>query len=102
MGYYFYVLPKNQIVVSRYVEFLEKNLISQQASGRAIKVEEIQDEDTSPSENTSEIPVAVEEVKEHSLDDLNEHVNYKGALLDSKSNEWLDAMNAEMQSIKYN
>nr|GEW28862.1 retrovirus-related Pol polyprotein from transposon TNT 1-94 [Tanacetum cinerariifolium] len=77
MGYYFYFPPENQIVVSRYVEFLEKNLISQEASGRAIEVEEIQDEDTSPSENTSQIPAEVEEVEEHNLGDLNEHANYK-------------------------
>ncbi|GKC80793.1 hypothetical protein Tco_1131567 [Tanacetum coccineum] len=54
MGYYFYFPPKNKIVVLRYVEFLEKNLISQEASGRTVELEEIQDEDTSPSKNTSE------------------------------------------------
>ncbi|GJU38922.1 retrotransposon protein, putative, ty1-copia subclass [Tanacetum coccineum] len=37
-----------------YAEFLKKNLISQEASGRAVELEEIQDEDTSPSKNTSE------------------------------------------------
>ncbi|GJR63136.1 hypothetical protein Tco_1505298 [Tanacetum coccineum] len=40
--------------LTRYVEFLEKNLISQEASGRTVELEEIQDEDTSPSKNTSE------------------------------------------------
>ncbi|GJV19969.1 hypothetical protein Tco_1368989 [Tanacetum coccineum] len=28
MGYYFYFPPENKIVVARYAEFLEKNLIS--------------------------------------------------------------------------
>ncbi|GKA37929.1 hypothetical protein Tco_0724494 [Tanacetum coccineum] len=37
-----------------------KNLISQEVSGRAVELEEIQDEDTSPFENTSEIPMEVE------------------------------------------
>ncbi|GJZ27623.1 retrotransposon protein, putative, ty1-copia subclass [Tanacetum coccineum] len=60
MGYYFYFQPENKIVVAMYTEFLEKNLISQEASGRPVELEEIQDEDTSPSENTSEIPVEVE------------------------------------------
>ncbi|GJY02434.1 retrotransposon protein, putative, ty1-copia subclass [Tanacetum coccineum] len=60
MGYYLYFLPENKIVVARYAEFLEKNLISQEVSGRAGKLEEIQDEDTSPSENTSKIPMEVE------------------------------------------
>ncbi|GJT40285.1 retrotransposon protein, putative, ty1-copia subclass [Tanacetum coccineum] len=37
-----------------YAEFLEKNLLSQEVIGRAI---ELEDEDTSPSENTSKIPM---------------------------------------------
>ncbi|GKB34951.1 retrotransposon protein, putative, ty1-copia subclass [Tanacetum coccineum] len=60
MGYYFYFPPENKIVVARYAEFFEKNLITQEVSGRAIDLEEIQDEDTSPSEITSEIPMEVE------------------------------------------
>nr|GEW44190.1 hypothetical protein [Tanacetum cinerariifolium] len=96
--------------------------------GRAIDLEEIQDEDTSSSEITSKIPMEVEgfeppqeeviliyrserthrapnrlflnvEVDEHSLGDLNEPTNYKAAILDSESNKWLDAMNAEIQSM---
>ncbi|GJW62755.1 retrotransposon protein, putative, ty1-copia subclass [Tanacetum coccineum] len=50
MGYYFYFPPENKIVVARYAEFFEKNLITQEVSGRAMDLEEIQDEDTSPSE----------------------------------------------------
>nr|GEZ29169.1 retrotransposon protein, putative, Ty1-copia subclass [Tanacetum cinerariifolium] len=57
MGYYFYFPPKNKIVVARYAEFFEKNLITQEVSGRAIDLEEIQDEDTSPFKITSEIPM---------------------------------------------
>ncbi|GKE67909.1 retrotransposon protein, putative, ty1-copia subclass, partial [Tanacetum coccineum] len=131
MGYYFYFPPENKIVVARYAEFLEKNLISQEGSGRAIELKEIQDEDTSPFENTSKIPMEVEgfeppqeevvpvrrsamthrapdhlclniEVEEYSLGDLNEPANYKAALLDSKSDKWVDAMNSEMQSMKDN
>ncbi|GKF95792.1 retrotransposon protein, putative, ty1-copia subclass [Tanacetum coccineum] len=59
MGYYFYFPPKNKIVVARYAEFFEKNLITQEVTGRAIDLKGIQDEDTSPSENTSEIPLEV-------------------------------------------
>ncbi|GJQ97623.1 retrotransposon protein, putative, ty1-copia subclass [Tanacetum coccineum] len=128
MGYYFYFPPENKIVVARYAEFFEKNLITQEVSGRAIDLEEIQDEDTSPSEITSEIPMEVEgfeppqeevisirrserthrapnrlclnvEVEEHSLGDLNEPTSYKAAMLDSESNKWIDAMNAEIQSM---
>nr|GEU62286.1 hypothetical protein [Tanacetum cinerariifolium] len=78
IGYYFYFPPKNKIIVARYVEFFEKNLITQEVSGRAVDLEEIQDEDTSPSEITSEIPMEVE---------------------DPESKKWLDAVNAEMQSM---
>ncbi|GJR78546.1 retrotransposon protein, putative, ty1-copia subclass [Tanacetum coccineum] len=63
MGYYFYFLPENKIVVARYAEFLEKNLLPQEVSGRAGELEEIQDKDTSPSKNTSEIPMEVEGFK---------------------------------------
>ncbi|GJV40477.1 retrotransposon protein, putative, ty1-copia subclass [Tanacetum coccineum] len=128
MGYYFYFLPKNKIVVARYAEFFEKNLITQEVNGRAIDLEEIQDEDTSPSEITSKIPMEVEgfeppqeedilirrsertrqalnslyinvEAAEHSLGNLNEPTSYKAAILDSESNKWIDAINAEIQSM---
>ncbi|GKA83208.1 putative RNA-directed DNA polymerase [Tanacetum coccineum] len=102
MGYYFYFPPENKIVVARYAEFFEKNLITQEVSGRAMDLEEIQDEDTSPSEITSEIPMKVEEADEHSLGDLNETTSYKAAMLDSESNKWIDAMNAEIQSMMDN
>nr|GEV24115.1 putative retrotransposon protein [Tanacetum cinerariifolium] len=89
----------------KYAEFLEKNLISQEASGRAVELKKIQNDDTSLSKNTSKIPAEVEdtyqppqeeidlvrrsvrthqaperlclnvEVDEHSLRDLNEPAN---------------------------
>ncbi|GJR63951.1 retrotransposon protein, putative, ty1-copia subclass [Tanacetum coccineum] len=128
MGYYFYFPPENKIVVARYAEFFEKNIITQEVSGRAIDLEEIQDEDTSPSKITSEIPMEVEgfeppqeeeipicrsertrrardrlclniEVEEHSIGDLNEPTSYKAIMLDSESNKWINAMNAEIQSV---
>ncbi|GKD10907.1 hypothetical protein Tco_1190592 [Tanacetum coccineum] len=109
-GYYFYFPPKNIIVVARYAEFFKKNLINQEVSGRAIDLKEIQDEDTSPSEITSKIPMEVEgfeppqeevipirksertlrapnrlclnvEAEDHSLGDLNEPTSYKAAML---------------------
>ncbi|GJX52657.1 hypothetical protein Tco_0281026 [Tanacetum coccineum] len=131
VGYYFYFPPENKIVVARHAEFLEKYLLSQEISGRAEELEEIQDEDTSPSKNISEIPLEVEgfeppqeevvlvrrstrthrasdclclniELDEHSLGDLNEPVNYKASILDPESDKWINAMNVEMQSMKDN
>nr|GEU34690.1 zinc finger, CCHC-type [Tanacetum cinerariifolium] len=43
MGYYFYFQPDNKIVVVRYAKFLEKNLISQESSGRVVELKEIQE-----------------------------------------------------------
>nr|GEW11242.1 hypothetical protein [Tanacetum cinerariifolium] len=60
MGYYFYFPPENKIVVARYTEFFEKNLITQEVSGRAVDLEEIQYEDISPSKIISKIPMEVE------------------------------------------
>ncbi|GKF52708.1 hypothetical protein Tco_0159618, partial [Tanacetum coccineum] len=99
IGYYFNFPPENKIVVARYAGFFKKNLITQKVSGRAIDLKEIQDEDTSPFEITSEITMEVEEVEEHSLGDLNEPTSYKVAMLDLESNKLFDAMNAEMQSM---
>ncbi|GKB23714.1 retrotransposon protein, putative, ty1-copia subclass [Tanacetum coccineum] len=57
----FYFPPENKIVVARYAEFFEKRLINQEISGNAVDLEEIQEEeDTTPSENTSNIPQEVE------------------------------------------
>ncbi|GKA39418.1 retrotransposon protein, putative, ty1-copia subclass [Tanacetum coccineum] len=131
MGYYFYFLHENKIVVARYAEFFEKHLITQEVSGRAIDLEEIKDEDTSPSEITSEIPMEVKgfeppqdeeilirrsertrrapsrlclnvEAEEHSLGDLNKPTSYKAEMLEFKSNKRIDAMNAEIQSMMDN
>nr|GEX75931.1 zinc finger, CCHC-type [Tanacetum cinerariifolium] len=111
-----------------YAEFFEKSLITQEVTERAIDLEEIQDEDTSPSKITKEIPMEVEgfespqkevilirrserthrapnrlclnvEAEEHSLGDLNEPTSHKAAMLDLESNKWIDAMNAKMQSM---
>ncbi|GJV10799.1 retrotransposon protein, putative, ty1-copia subclass [Tanacetum coccineum] len=94
----YFLLPENKIVVARYAEFFKKRLISQEISRRAVDLEEIQEEeDTTPSEITSNIPQEVE--VEHSLGDLGEPANYKAAMLDPESKKWVDAMNAEMQSM---
>ncbi|GJW26069.1 hypothetical protein Tco_0039880 [Tanacetum coccineum] len=91
------------------------------ACGRVVELEEIQDKDTLPFENTSEHLVEVEslkpqidvapirrsertpqardhlclnvDVEEYSLSYLNEPNNYKVALSDLKSSKWLDVMN---------
>ncbi|GKD11417.1 retrotransposon protein, putative, ty1-copia subclass [Tanacetum coccineum] len=132
IGYSFYYLPENKVIVAQDAEFFENSLISQEASGSLEDLEVIQEEDTHPSENTSlhhdedeqEIVKPESDVilvrrstrtrhapdrmylyvdaKEHELGDHNEPTNYKAALSDPESDKWLDAMNVEMQSMKDN
>ncbi|GKE84690.1 retrotransposon protein, putative, ty1-copia subclass, partial [Tanacetum coccineum] len=42
------------------------------------------------------------DAEEHKLGDLGELANYKAILLDPESDNWVNAMNVEMQSMKYN
>nr|GEV22528.1 retrotransposon protein, putative, Ty1-copia subclass [Tanacetum cinerariifolium] len=83
-----------------YAEFLEKNLISQEAIGRAVELKEIHNEDTSLSKNTSKIPNEVEgfEPPQGEIDLVRRSVRTHRApeRLYPKSNNWLDAMNAEI------
>ncbi|GKB62371.1 retrotransposon protein, putative, ty1-copia subclass [Tanacetum coccineum] len=127
MGYSFYYLPENKILVARNVELLENNLIAQKASGSLEDLEIIQEEDTHPSENTNldhdeddqELDEPQSDInpirrstrtrhapdrmclyidaEEHDLRDHNEPANYKAALLDPESNKWLDAMNVKIK-----
>ncbi|GJV11645.1 retrotransposon protein, putative, ty1-copia subclass [Tanacetum coccineum] len=132
MSYSFYYPPENKVFVSQNAEFIENNLITQDASGSVEDLEIIQDEDTHPSENTSShhdegnqeidepqsdiIPIRKSartrhapdrmclnvKADEYELGDLNEPVNYKAALLDPEYDKWINAINVEMQSMKDN
>ncbi|GJT09912.1 putative reverse transcriptase domain-containing protein [Tanacetum coccineum] len=103
-----------------------------EASGSDVRLELIQEDDTQPSNDTSEqhnevepnevephcvkVPIRRSEgisqahdmycfyvdAEEHGLGDHNEPPNYKAALSDSESDKWLDVMNAEKQSMKDN
>ncbi|GJZ51588.1 retrotransposon protein, putative, ty1-copia subclass [Tanacetum coccineum] len=114
IGYYFYNPLENKIFIARNPEFFENSLTLQEASrshgllkarrsNSGLKL--IQEDDTQPYENTSKRhdevkPTEVEPI--HELGDLNKLPNYKSALLDLKSDKWLDAMNTEMKSMKDN
>ncbi|GJY20843.1 zinc finger, CCHC-type containing protein [Tanacetum coccineum] len=84
MGYYFYYPLENKIFVARYAEFFKTNLIKQEASGSIIDFNEIQIEDAQPFENTS--------LHQHEV----EHDTVE------PQTDWLEAMNAEMKSMKDN
>ncbi|GJX42396.1 retrotransposon protein, putative, ty1-copia subclass [Tanacetum coccineum] len=108
MGYSFYYPPENKVLVARNAEFLENNLIDQEASGSLEDLEIIQEEDTHPSIDTSlnheEDDLEMDEPQSDIIPirDLGEPANYKAALLDPESDKWLTAMNVEMQSMKDN
>nr|GEV67000.1 hypothetical protein [Tanacetum cinerariifolium] len=77
-----------------YAEFLEKNLVSQEASGRTVELEEIQDEDTPPSKTLSKFLWRLK---------VSNYLKRKLFLLiDLESDKCLNAMNAEMQFMKDN
>ncbi|GJW08670.1 retrotransposon protein, putative, ty1-copia subclass [Tanacetum coccineum] len=77
------------------------SLMSQEASESFEDIEEIQDEDTHPSENTSHYHDD-DEQEIHELGDHNEPSNYKASLSDPESNKWLEAMNVERKFMKDN
>ncbi|GJR52534.1 hypothetical protein Tco_1403055 [Tanacetum coccineum] len=121
MGYSFYYPPENKVLVARNAEFLENNLITQEASRSLEDLEIIQEEDTHPFIDTGlnheEDDLEIDEpqsdiipilrstrtrhasdrtclyidAEEHELGDLGEPANYK-----AESDKWLNAMNMEM------
>ncbi|GJS77923.1 retrotransposon protein, putative, ty1-copia subclass [Tanacetum coccineum] len=95
MGYYFYFPPENKIVVA--------SNIPQEVEGFEPPQEKVilirRSERTHRAPNRLCLNV---EVEEHSLGDLNEPTSYKAKMLDSESNKWIDAMNAEIQSMMDN
>nr|GEZ17295.1 hypothetical protein [Tanacetum cinerariifolium] len=132
IGYSFYYPPENKVFVTQNAEFLENSLIAQEASVSLKDLKIIQEEDTHPSIDTSlnheeddqEIKERQSDInpirrstrtrrltyrlylyvdaEEHELGDLGELAHYKAALLDPKSDKWLNAINVEMQSMRDN
>nr|GEU32044.1 retrotransposon protein, putative, Ty1-copia subclass [Tanacetum cinerariifolium] len=130
--YSFYYPPENKVFVARNVEFFDNDVIDHEASRSLEDLKIIQEEDMHPSIDTSlnheeddqEIDAPQSDInpirrstktrrspdrmclyidaEEYESGDLDEPANYKAALLDHKSDKWLNAMNVEMQSMKYN
>ncbi|GJU13466.1 retrotransposon protein, putative, ty1-copia subclass [Tanacetum coccineum] len=95
MGYYFYYPFEKKNFVSRNAEFFENSFMVQEASGSHGLLEMsgsdkglelIQEEDTQPSENTSEAHNKVAPIN-YDLGIFNEPPNYKVALADPESNQ---------------
>nr|GEW39217.1 hypothetical protein [Tanacetum cinerariifolium] len=122
---------KDRTLLDMNDEYFENDVINQEASGSLEDLEIIQEEDMHPSLDTSlnhedddqetdepqsDINLIRRSIRtrrpidrlclyvddeEHKLGDLGEPANYKFALLDPESDKWLNAMNIEMQSMKY-
>ncbi|GKE40140.1 retrotransposon protein, putative, ty1-copia subclass, partial [Tanacetum coccineum] len=106
MGYYFYYQLENKIFVAR-----EDAKPSENTSLHQHEVEHDTIEpqtDVIAIRRSARIPQAPErygfyiDAKEHELRDHREPPNYQAALSDPESEKWLEAMNAEMQSMKDN
>ncbi|GKD81612.1 retrotransposon protein, putative, ty1-copia subclass [Tanacetum coccineum] len=80
MGYSFYYLPKNKFLVARNADIVP---IRRSTRTRC---------------PTDRMCLYID-ADEHELGDLSEPANYKVALLDPKSDKWLNVMNVEMQSM---
>ncbi|GJR37681.1 retrotransposon protein, putative, ty1-copia subclass [Tanacetum coccineum] len=97
---------RTKYFVARNVEFFENDLIDQKAKDDQ-EIDEPQSDinpirrSTRTRRPTDRLCLYID-AEEHGLGDLSEPANYKAALMDPESKKWLDAMNVEMQSMKYN
>nr|GEY29475.1 hypothetical protein [Tanacetum cinerariifolium] len=103
MGYSFYYPPENKVLVARNAEFLENNLIDQEASGSLEDLEIIQEEDTHPSLDTSlNHEEDVLEIDEPQSDIVPIRRSTRTRHTPDQSEKWLNALNVEMHSMKDN
>ncbi|GKB65204.1 retrotransposon protein, putative, ty1-copia subclass [Tanacetum coccineum] len=106
MGYSFCYPPENKVFVARNADFFENEVIDHKAKDDQ-EIDEPQS-DINPirmSIRTRRSPDRMclyIDAEEHELGDLGKPDNYKVALLDHKSDKWLNPMNVEMQSMKDN
>ncbi|GKF44011.1 retrotransposon protein, putative, ty1-copia subclass, partial [Tanacetum coccineum] len=106
MSYSFYYPPENKVLVARNAEFLDNSLITQEEKDD-LEIDEPQS-DIIPIRRSTRTRHAPDrmclyiDAEEHELADLGEPAKYKAALLDPKSDKWLEAMNVEMKSMKDN
>ncbi|KAJ9539041.1 hypothetical protein OSB04_031774 [Centaurea solstitialis] len=116
VGYYFYNPTENKVFVARNGEFLEDKFLSTENTRNDVDLQEVEEEDTLPI-----VEPTVEEVQTQDLrrstrirqepdrylgflvsqddGDLNEPTSYGDAVSGSESEQWQEAMKAEMQSM---
>ncbi|KAJ9566849.1 hypothetical protein OSB04_002815 [Centaurea solstitialis] len=128
LGYYFYNPSKNKVFVARNGEFLEEKFLSQENTRNDIDIQIVEKETPEPivepvtqQGNVETQPETVEEVQTQDLrrstrirqepdrylgflvsqdgGDLNEPTSYGEAVSGDESEQWQEAMKAEMQSM---
>ncbi|KAJ9546970.1 hypothetical protein OSB04_019513 [Centaurea solstitialis] len=128
VGYYFYNPAENKVFVARNGEFLEDKFLSTENTRNDVDLQEIEEDDTLPiveqvtqQEPVETQPETVEEVQTQDLrrstrirqepdrylgllvsqdeGDLNEPTSYGEVVSGSESEQWQEAMKAEMQSM---
>ncbi|KAJ9555886.1 hypothetical protein OSB04_010500 [Centaurea solstitialis] len=128
VGYYFYNPTENKVFVSRNGEFLEDKFLSTENTRNDVDLQEVEEEDTLPivepvtqQEHVETQTETVEEMQTQDLrrstrirqepdrylgflvcqddGDLNEPTSYVEVVSGSESEQWQEAMKAEMQSM---
>ncbi|KAJ9535780.1 hypothetical protein OSB04_un001068 [Centaurea solstitialis] len=128
LGYYFYNPSENKVFVARNGEFLEEKFLSQENTRNDIDLQIVEEETPEPivepvtqQGNVETQPETVEEVQTQDLrrstrirqepdrylgflvsqdgGDLNEPTSYGEAVSGDESEQWQEAMKAEMQSM---
>ncbi|KAJ9553210.1 hypothetical protein OSB04_017255 [Centaurea solstitialis] len=120
VGYYFYNPTENKVFVARSGELLEDKFLSTENTRNDVDLQEVEEDDTLPIVEPTQ-PETVEEVQTQDLRrstrirqepdrylgflvsqderDLNEPTSYGEAVPGSESEQWQEAMEAEMQSM---
>ncbi|KAJ9560493.1 hypothetical protein OSB04_005653 [Centaurea solstitialis] len=128
VGYYVYNPTENKVFVARGGDFLEDKFLNTEDTRNDVDLQEVEEDDTSPivepvaqQEYVETQPETVEEVQTQDLrrstrirqepdrylgflvsqddGDLNEPTSYGEAVSDSESEQWQEAMKAEIQSM---
>ncbi|KAJ9546934.1 hypothetical protein OSB04_019477 [Centaurea solstitialis] len=128
LGYYFYSPSENKVFVARNGEFLEEKFLNHENTRNDVDLQIVEEDTPLPiiepvnqQKNVETQPETVEEVQTHDLrrstrvrqepdrylgflvsqdgGDLNEPTSYGEDVSGSESEQWQDAMKAEMQSM---
>ncbi|KAJ9552557.1 hypothetical protein OSB04_016602 [Centaurea solstitialis] len=113
VGYYFYNPEENKVFVARNGKFLEEKFLSLENTRKDVDLQVVDEENTTPvvepeiqHNNVEPQSEPIEEVQTQDLrrssrdsGDLNEPTSYGEAVSGSESEQWQEALKAEMQSM---